>query len=123
MTANLKTLESHFATVQLTVSDTGIGIPSDKQKVIFEAFSQADGSTTRKYGGTGLGLSITARLVEMMGGKIWLESELGHGSRFHVAVEFRLPRGANTSRESAPAELSADCAALADSLQSPVCAV
>ena len=65
------------------VSDTGIGIPPEKQKMIFEPFSQADSSTTRKYGGTGLGLTITTRLVSMMGGKIWVESEQGHGSKFH----------------------------------------
>jgi signal transduction histidine kinase/CheY-like chemotaxis protein len=65
------------------VSDTGIGIPPEKQKMIFEPFSQADSSTTRKYGGTGLGLTITSRLVAMMGGKIWVESEQSHGSKFH----------------------------------------
>ena len=65
------------------VSDTGIGIAPEKQKMIFEPFSQADSSTTRKYGGTGLGLTITSRLVAMMGGKIWVESEQSHGSKFH----------------------------------------
>ena len=73
--------------LHFTVSDTGIGIPPEKHKHIFKAFSQADSSTTRKYGGTGLGLTISMRLVDMMGGKLWVESEVGKGSQFHFTLQ------------------------------------
>jgi two-component system, sensor histidine kinase and response regulator len=80
-------LDMHF-----TVRDTGIGVPPDKQAMIFEAFSQADDSTTRRYGGTGLGLAISSQLVHLMGGKIWMESERGEGSKFHFTVRFGIQR-------------------------------
>ena len=76
--------------LQFSVRDSGIGIPAEKQAQIFSAFSQADDSTARTYGGTGLGLTISSQLVGMMGGRIWVESEPGRGSRFHFTAEFRL---------------------------------
>jgi two-component system sensor histidine kinase/response regulator len=74
--------------LHISVSDTGIGIPLDKQHLIFESFAQVDGSTTRRFGGTGLGLTISRQLVELMGGRIWVESELGIGSTFHFTCNF-----------------------------------
>jgi two-component system sensor histidine kinase/response regulator len=92
---SLETLLLHFA-----VKDTGVGIPADKQQRVFEAFSQADGSMARKYGGTGLGLTICTRLVGMMGGRLWVESELGQGSTFHFTL--RLGIQSAPSQRTAP---------------------
>ena len=81
-----------------TIRDTGIGVPKDKQEKIFESFVQADGSARRRFGGTGLGLTICTRLVEMMGGRIWVESEPGRGSSFHFTSRFQLPLQSEESR-------------------------
>jgi PAS domain S-box-containing protein len=107
--------------LQFTVTDTGIGIPLEKQQIVFNAFEQGDGSTTRKFGGTGLGLAIASNLVSMMGGRIWLESEAGRGTTFYFIAHFDLktplPKGASGVRRRVTAEQIAVAQAASDAAQ------
>ncbi len=99
----LDQLSEREASLHFTVADTGIGIPADRLQAVFEPFVQADGSTSRKYGGTGLGLTISTRLVNLMGGKIWVESEVGKGTTFHFTTALRLQ---TTAEAPLPAAMS-----------------
>jgi two-component system, sensor histidine kinase and response regulator len=90
--------------LHFSVRDSGIGIPAEKQSLIFEAFTQVDGSFTRRFGGTGLGLTIASRLTQMMGGRIWVESEEGHGSTFHFTARME-PRATAAGNFIGPAGL------------------
>jgi signal transduction histidine kinase/ligand-binding sensor domain-containing protein/AmiR/NasT family two-component response regulator len=87
-TVSLKDADTSHVTLEIRVADTGIGIPKDKQALIFEPFSQVDSSFTREFGGTGMGLTVCSQLVELMGGRLWVESEPGAGSRFYFTAVF-----------------------------------
>ncbi len=90
LTVKLESLSTSQVLVHFLVADTGIGISPEKQRTIFEAFSQADTSSTRRYGGTGLGLTISYQLASMMGGRLWVESDPGKGSTFHFTAQLGL---------------------------------
>src|ERR1700731_1738447 len=89
LNADLESAKDKEVVLHISVSDTGIGIPKEKQSIIFDSFAQADGSTTRRFGGTGLGLTISRQLVELMGGRIWVESEVGNGSTFQFTCNLQ----------------------------------
>ncbi|MEO8659093.1 MAG: ATP-binding protein [Bryobacteraceae bacterium] len=93
----IEPVPSHPDAVRILISDTGIGIPPDKQEAIFEPFTQADGSMTRRYGGTGLGLSISAKLVEMMGGRLYVSSRPGEGTTFATIIHLPRAEGGPTA--------------------------
>jgi PAS domain S-box-containing protein len=103
VTVAFATGDEHY--LHFAIADTGVGIPEEKRMLIFEAFAQADGTTTRTYGGTGLGLSIASQLVRHMGGRIWVESEVGKGTTFHFTA--RMPVQRTPAPNVCPAELVA----------------
>lgn len=105
MRVEVEALEVGDPLLHFTVRDTGIGIPHDKQHVIFEAFTQADSSTTRRFGGSGLGLTISSRLVALMAGRMWVESEPGMGSTFHFTARMGQATTGSQPRRAAPVTL------------------
>ena len=105
VSVNMESIIGDDVHLHFSISDTGMGIPMDKQQIIFEAFRQADSSMSRRFGGTGLGLTISSHLVEMMGGRMWLESEMGKGSTFHFSAVFSLQKDAQIEPEPGPVTL------------------
>jgi signal transduction histidine kinase/ActR/RegA family two-component response regulator len=106
VTVSLESIRERTAVLHFLVADTGPGIPPGKQGMIFDAFSQADGSITRRFGGTGLGLAICRDLVKLMGGRIWLESEPGRGSAFHFTAAFEISSGTAQAEQQAEPPLA-----------------
>ncbi|WP_442511172.1 response regulator [Novipirellula sp. SH528] len=100
---NSDEVSDEHAVLHISVRDTGIGIPAEKQQKVFEAFSQVDTSTTRRFGGTGLGLTISTKLIQMMGGRVWLESEPGVGTKFHFLIHLQVAADQSPRR---PADLA-----------------
>ena len=100
--------------IRFSIGDTGIGIPSDKLAAIFESFTQAHASMTRKYGGTGLGLTISKQLAELMKGRIWVESTLGEGSTFHCCVQLEVQSSPTSTHDTAPVNLQGTRTLVAD---------
>ena len=103
---NLKEKDQKNATIEFIIADTGIGIPEEKQKTIFESFTQATSSTTRKYGGSGLGLAITKNLLHLMGSDIKLESTVGEGAKFIFTLKLGIGESKNEKKKSTPVDLS-----------------
>lgn len=110
-------LNEDKACLHFEVQDTGIGIPEDKQEIIFDVFSQADQTMSRRFGGTGLGLAISSQLAAMMGGHIWVESEVGKGSIFHFTAEFKLQQGVTAQPAAGPGSLQGLSALIVDDNQ------